>query len=45
MDYVRNLLDPLLSRFGGSLPTILGALAVLIIGFMIARIVRNLADF
>jgi len=44
MDYVRNLLDPLLSKFGGALPNILGALIVLIIGFMIAKMVAKLIE-
>ena len=42
MEYLRNLLDPLLSKFGGSLPTILGALLVLIIGLMLAKAVSKL---
>lgn len=44
MDYVRNLLDPLLSKFGGALPNIIGALLVLIIGFMIAKMVKKLIE-
>jgi len=44
MDYVRNLLDPLLSKFGGALPNILGALIVLLIGFMIAKMVGKLIE-
>ena len=42
MDYLTGLSDALISRFGRVLPGVLGALAVLIIGFFIAGIVKRI---
>ena len=43
MEYLNNLTDALSVRFGNILPGILGAIAVLIIGLFIARMVRRIA--
>ena len=43
MDYLNELFGSLTARFGALLPSVLGALVVLIIGFIIAGIVRRIS--
>ncbi len=43
MDYLNSLTENLTARFGSLLPGVLGALLVLIIGFIIAGMVKRLA--
>jgi hypothetical protein len=35
-----EFLDPLTEALGGSLPTILGALAILVVGWLLALVIR-----
>lgn len=42
MDYFTNLLESLTSRFGNVLPTVIGAIVVLILGFFIAGLLKRL---
>ncbi len=44
MDYLSNLLESLTGQFGSALPKVLGALAVLILGFFIAGIIKKLVE-
>lgn len=43
MDYFNNLIGSLTAKFGNVLPGVLGALLVLIIGFIVAGIVKRVA--
>lgn len=45
MDYFENLGDELGARFNGAIPEILGALLVLIVGFVVAALLRRLVKF
>ncbi len=42
MEYIKNLFDSLTSSLGQGLPTLLGAIVVIILGFIIAGIIKRL---
>ena len=44
MEIFKDLIPSLSATFGNSIPKVLGAILVLIIGFFIARIIRNLVE-
>ncbi len=44
MDYLSDLTQRLSARFGDLIPGVIGALLVLIVGFILARVIRKIAE-